>query len=202
MQTFTSVRSHVGKPMSCQPIIEFSSRPTGKDQTAVLGGSSKDCIALEDGQITITTRWLHIHCSAALLHAELLDNWDKELAAPLPSLLGAPPGRCLKAIPPPCCHCTPIMSLLHLLQAVHDKLFVQVERYPSHYTLLLLSLLVSHAHLHSWFRILSYDGVGDKPSLPCNLHCHLESFLSQQYMSLPLTAKEEIATRIDTFLGM
>ncbi|KYO28018.1 hypothetical protein Y1Q_0014205 [Alligator mississippiensis] len=62
-------------------------------------------------------------------------------------------------------------------QVVHDKLFVQAEGCPSHYTLLLIILLVPQAHLYTWFGALSYDGTEGKPGLPHNLCCHVEGYL-------------------------
>lgn len=64
---------------------------------------------------------------------------------------------------------------------VCDKLSVWAEGRPSHYTLLLPILLVPQAYLDFWLGTLSYNGMGGKPGLPLNLHCHLDSYLSQCY---------------------
>ncbi|KYO29089.1 hypothetical protein Y1Q_0009890 [Alligator mississippiensis] len=69
-------------------------------------------------------------------------------------------------------------------------------------TLVLLILLVPWAHLHSWFRTLSCNGTRGKSVLPHNLHCYLEGYLSQRYMSLPPTVEKDIAANINTSLGV
>lgn len=58
-------------------------------------------------------------------------------------------------------------------------LFMQAEVHPSHYALLMLILLVLHAHLYSWFGTISYNGAGGKPGLPHNLCQQLDGYLAQ-----------------------
>lgn len=74
-----------------------------------------------------------------------------------------------------------------------------MEGCPTHYILLLLIFLVPQVHLHV---TLSYNGAEDNPRMLCNLHHHLEGYQWLHYMFLPLIAKEDIASGINTSLGI
>lgn len=80
--------------------------------------------------------------------------------------------------------CTPSVLLVRVPWECCNELFDHTEEYLMHYALLLLITVVPKAQLRTWHGVLCFDVAPGNPTLPCNMHCHLEGYLCLSYESL------------------